>query len=315
VGASFTWEVVPVALLAVAAFLFTRNRRALLICALLLLLAQRAREMGGVYPTLPAGALAPALPELAKLAADGRGRVVAAGDVFRPNGATLYGLEDARGYESLVLDRFADTYPLWSKPQFASFNRVDDLTRPFLSFLNVRFAVAPPEAAVPSGWRMRSRGRQMAVFENPGALPRVFAPRKIRLVGDAGQALAEMSVTKDFSERAWIAGGASEVKNGSAEISLRAVGPDLIATVSAAERVFLATSLPDWPGWIAESAGTKIPLVTTNHAFVGLWLDAGRHTVRLHYRPASFFYGVATFGLALMAMAASFFAHRRRSSG
>jgi hypothetical protein len=300
VRASFAWEAAPVLLLGVAALLFSRNRHGVILSALLLLLSQRVAEMGGVYPTLPAGALAPALPELARLPADGLGRVVAAGDVFRPNGATLYGLEDARGYESLVLDRFADTYPLWSKPQHASFNRVDDLTRPFLSFLNVRFAVAPPEAAVPDRWRARSRGREMAVFENPDALPRIFAPRKIRFVGDAGRALAEMSGTEDFSERAWIAGTTSEAKNGTAQISLRAAGPDLIAVVAAPERVFLATSLPDWPGWIAESAGAKIPLVTTNHAFVGFWLDAGRQTVRLHYRPASFFYGLAAFALGLL---------------
>ncbi len=37
------------------------------------------------------------------------------GDVFRPNAAALYGIEDVRGYESLVLDRFADTFPLWSQ--------------------------------------------------------------------------------------------------------------------------------------------------------------------------------------------------------
>jgi uncharacterized membrane protein YfhO len=114
-----------------------------------------------------------------------------------------------------------------------------------------------------------------------------------------------MSGTKDFSERAWIAGTTSEVKNGTAEISLRAAGPDLIARVAAAERVFLATSLPDWPGWIAESAGARIPLVTTNHAFVGFWLDAGNKTVRLHYRPASFFYGLAAVALGLLASAAA----------
>ena len=67
--------------------------------------------------------------------------------------------------------------------------------------------------------------------------------------------------------------------------------------MAAAERVFLATSLPDWPGWIAESAGRRIPLVTANHAIVGFWLDAGRQTVRLHYRPDSFFYGLAAFAL------------------
>ena len=314
VRASFAWEAVPVLLLGVAALFFSRNRRGLLLATLLLLLAQRVGEMGGVYPTLPAGALLPALPELAKLPADSLGRVVAAGDVFRPNGATLYGLEDARGYESLVLDRFADTYPLWSKPQHASFNRVDDLTRPFLSFLNVRFAVAPPEAALPNGWRMRSRGREMAVFENPNALPRIFAPRKVRLVADTGQALAEMSNTGDFSERAWIAGTTSEARNGAAQISLRAVGPDLIAAVDAPERVFLATSLPDWPGWIAESAGAKIPLVTTNHAFVGFWLDAGNTTVRIHYRPASFSYGLAAFALGLLLAAPRAF-RARGSSG
>jgi hypothetical protein len=301
--AGFAREAAPVAFLAVAGILFSRNRRALLFSALLLLLAQRVGEMGGVYPTVPADALAPALPELAKLPADGLGRIAAPGDVFRPNGAALYGLEDARGYESLVLDRFADVYPLWSKQQFASFNRVDDLSSPFLSFLNVRFAIAPPEAALPPGWRERSRGREMAVFENPRALPRLFVPRKIRSRKSADRALAEMRAATDFSETAWVAGETGEAGNGKAEISLRAAGPDLIATVTATGRVFLATSLPDWPGWIAESASTRIPLVTANHAFVGFWLDAGHHAVRLHHRPASFFYGLAAFALGLLAVA------------
>jgi len=298
------WEIAPVALLAAAAVFFSRNRRAVLFSVALLLLAQRFGEMGGVYPTLSADVLAPPLPDLAGIRADGPARVVAAGDVFRPNGATLYGLEDPRGYESLVLDRFADTYPLWAKPQFASFNRVDDLASPFLSFLNVRFAVAPPEAPSPSGWRERSRGREMALFENPRALPRIFVPRKIRSGGDPVRALAEMRAAADFSETAWISGGTAEIGNGRAEVSLRAVGPDLIARVSAAERVFLATSLPDWPGWIAESPGGRIPLVTTNHAFVGFWLEPGRRTVRLHYRPLSFSYGIAAFVLGLLAASA-----------
>ena len=73
--------------------------------------------------------------------------MVGLADALRPNGGALYGLEDARGYESIVLARVADTYPLWCRPQAASFNRVDDLTRPFLAFLNVRYAIAPPDAA------------------------------------------------------------------------------------------------------------------------------------------------------------------------
>jgi hypothetical protein len=116
--------------------------------------------------------------------------------------------------------------------------------------------------------------------------------------------MAEMSASKDFSETAWIPGRTGETGNGTAEIRLRSAGPDVLASVVAPGRVFLATSLPDWPGWIAESAGGRIPLVPTNHAFVGFWLDAGHQTVRLHYRPVSFLYGLVAFGLGLLAAAA-----------
>ena len=312
VRSGFAWEVVPVAALCAAALLFRRSRRALLVSTLLLLVVERAGERTGVYPTFPAATLAPPLPGLAAFSAGGVERVVAAGDVFRPNGAALYGLEDARGYESLVLDRFADTYPLWAKPQAASFNRVDDLTSPFLSFLNVRFAVAPPEAAAPRGWDERLRNRALAVFENPRALPRMFAPRRVRSERDAAVMLREMRAAADFSDTAWIPGAGSEVANGRAEISLRAAGPDLVATVVAADSVFLATSIPDWPGWTATSAGERIPLVTVNHAFLGFWLNAGRRTVLLRYRPASFSSGLAAFGLAVAASAAIAFRRRRR---
>jgi hypothetical protein len=153
----------------------------------------------------------------------------------------------------------------------------------------------------------------MTIFENPRALSRLFAPRKLRLGEDAAVTLEQMRTAADFSENAWIPGARGVIVNGRAEISLRAAGPDLIATIAAAERVFIATSLPDWPGWIAETAGVRIPLVTANHAFIGFWLNAGRQTVRLHYRPESFRYGLATFALAVAAAAAAGVRNRRPS--
>jgi uncharacterized membrane protein YfhO len=67
------------------------------------------------------------------------------------------------------------------------------------------------------------------------------------------------------------------------------------------KRVLVATSVPDWPGWRAESAGREVALTTVNHAFVGFWLPPGRHEVRLHYLPQSFRAGAA---LALVALVA-----------
>ena len=314
VRASFAWEIVPLGLLAAAALLFRRDRRGVLFTALFLLVLQRAGEMRGVYPTLPAETLAPAQPALAKLPADGPWRIVATSDVFRPNSAALYGLEDVRGYESLVLDRFADLFPLWSKPQFASFNRVDGLASPFLSFLNARFAFAPPDSPVPEGWQDRVRGREMAVFENSRVLPRAFAPKTVRLEKDPAKILAAMSAASEFSETAWVRSEETgERPNGQAEVSAREAGPDLLVTVFAAERAFIATSLPDWPGWTAQSGSVAIRLATVDHAFVGFWIDAGQATVRLCYHPASFSYGLASFAIGLAAAAALGFRTRRPS--
>jgi uncharacterized membrane protein YfhO len=123
-----------------------------------------------------------------------------------------------------------------------------------------------------------------------------------------------MSRASDFSETAWVAGDAElEVENVPARLSLRSVGPDLHVTAEAQGRVFVATSLPDWPGWEARSGSATLPLVTVNHAFVGFWLPPGRHAVRLSYRPDSFRCGIALCGMALVALAIAAYFRLRAS--
>ncbi len=260
---AFTWtglafEIAPLVALASMLAAKTSGLRAAS-AALVLLVGQRFLEMRGTYPTLPASTLAPRLPTLAVLPIGGEpGRIVARGDVFRPNAAALYGVEDARGYESLVLDRFADTFPLWSKAQPASFNRVDDLAsaRPFLSLLNVRYAIGAPADPVPEGWREQARGPELAIFGNPGALPRAFVPRELRRLPDAARRLEAMRGIEDFGGTAFLSGaGPAEEVNGEATLRLREAGPDLVVDASVSARAFVATSLPDWPGWVAEEGG------------------------------------------------------------
>ena len=59
----------------------------------------------------------------------------------------------------------------------------------------------------------------------------------------------------------------------------------MLITATAASRVLLATSIPAWPGWIAQTESGQLPIVRVNHAFIGFRLDPGRYEVRLHYRP------------------------------
>lgn len=308
-------ELVPVVLLALAAAA-GRDGRRLAGAAALLLAAERAVEMHGLYPTLPAATLSAPLPTLSGLPRGNTAepfRIVAQGDVLRPNASALYGLEDVRGYESIALDRFVDTYPLWCRPQWASFNLVENLDAPFLSFLNVRFAIAPPDAAPPAGWKETARGPEMALFLNPRALPRAFVPPRVGFASDSAAMLAAMRQTADFGEVCWVAGSGPPEKNGRATVSAMEEGPDLYLRADADERVLVATSVPDWPGWRAEVDGRQVPTLAVNHAFVGFYLEAGKHEVRLAYRPASFRNGLLLFSLGIAAALALY--SRRSISG
>jgi hypothetical protein len=203
-----------------------------------------------------------------------------------------------------VLDRFADTFPMWCRAQPASFNRVDDLAAPFLSALNVRWAIGAPGADVPRGWAEQARGPEMAIFENPAALPRAFVPARLRRVADPRRRLDEMAASADFGAAAWLssAGDLTEQPNGPARLALRAVGTDLIVAADAERRTLVATSIADWPGWTARDAsGAPLPLETVNHAFVGVWVPAGRTEVRLSYRPRSVRDGMVLFAAGLAA--------------
>jgi uncharacterized membrane protein YfhO len=118
----------------------------------------------------------------------------------------------------------------------------------------------------------------------------------------------------DFSETAWLSSsGAPEQENGEATLELRAVGPDLVVTARASGRTLVATSVPDWPGWVAEEAGRRLPLETVNHAFVGFWLEPGRREVRLAYRPASWSLGLLALGIGVLAAVVLATARRRAS--
>ncbi len=294
-------EALPVLLLAMAAAAAARRPRAIALAAVVSLVAQRWAEMQGTYPTLPAAALSPPLPTLlaAPFGAGEPARVVGVGDALRPNAGALYGLEDARGYESIVLARVADTYPLWCRPQAASFNRVDDLSRPFLRFLNVRYAVAAPDAPVPAGWEEQARGPELSLFANPRALPRAFVPRTLR--PEPTSLPADLA---DWSEIVFLKSGGA-VSNGSAVVAAREIGPDLVVDVNATSRAVVATSLPDWPGWIVEAPGATVPVVTVNHAFVGFWAEPGRRAYRLRYRPRSWPLGLVAFAVGLVAAGAA----------
>ena len=57
--------------------------------------------------------------------------------------------------------------------------RVDDLEKPFLSFLNVRYAVVPRGYPLPRGWKRVAVDSGGELLENERVLPRVFVPESV----------------------------------------------------------------------------------------------------------------------------------------
>ncbi|HVR40259.1 MAG TPA: YfhO family protein [Thermoanaerobaculia bacterium] len=254
---------IPLLLGAAALFVTPRHAAAILLA---LLLVQRVGEIGGVQPTLPRRAFYPPFPGLEVMKSNEPFRIVAIGSMFPPAVATHYGLEDARGFQAMTLAQFRDAYDEWSVHQHIWSNRVDDLRSPFLSKMNVRFAIVPTNFALPEGWITRATQPNYAILENTRVLPRAYS--------------AEGTIT------------------------IRAEGSrlHLHASMPRDGRVIVSNAV--WKGWQAVEDHHRLPLKVTNRTFFSFPLSAGEHDIEVFYRPRSFVIGawisaIAAFAIAL----------------
>ncbi|HVS32145.1 MAG TPA: YfhO family protein [Thermoanaerobaculia bacterium] len=280
--------------------------RRLVIPALLgLLLLQRTAMEGGVYRVVPASAAYPPVPifEPLKNRSD-LFRVTGVHLTFIPGMSAMYGLEDVRGYQAMTNARYYGTYRLWCRPQPVWFNRIEDLTRPFLSFLNVRYSVVWGRYPVPEGWRVAAEQRGAKLLENSSAIERAFIPRRVRLGMSDSDSLTQMAGQADFRDVAWIRASLEphERDNGPGTVSIRRARQGYDLDVSMASSGWVVVSNVAWEGWRAYIDGRRVQMQIANTAFLGVYVPEGRHEVRLVFRPERFVVGrTVTFAtLALM---------------
>ncbi|HEY6066776.1 MAG TPA: YfhO family protein [Thermoanaerobaculia bacterium] len=312
-------QAIPLILLGGAAAIALPRRRTapVVALALVLLVVERKAEAGGLYATFPSRAFYPPLAVLDPIPRAAPWRFTAIGFQFVPNIAAMYELEDVRGYEAMTFQPLADTFPLWCVPQPVWFNRVDDPTTSFLSFLNVRWVLAPAEWAPPPDWKLRSEDSGTRLYENPRALPRAFVPRSVRAIAnDAGQREALASLT-DFAEQG-IVGAARDGgwrENLFAAVRVESYRPEsLELSIEARSRAIVGTSIPRWPGWRLEIDGRSEPLLSYNRAFIGFEAPAGSRRAVLRYRPDGFVFGAwISGGTVVLCVIAGLLRRKRRA--
>ncbi|MEA2162855.1 MAG: hypothetical protein QOK37_982 [Thermoanaerobaculia bacterium] len=308
-------EIVPL-LLAFATLRALRTQPSALIGLLALLLLQRVTEIGGFIPSVDRRAFYPRIEGLAHLppATSEPYRIVGQGPLFAPNVGTMYGLEDVRGYQAMTFARLAETFPLWSIPQPVWSNRVDDLTAPMLSLMNVRYSLALPESKVPPMWRPIGRYPGYQLLENSAVLPRAFVPRVIH--SGTSDVIAGMRACRDFANDAWIetAGPPSTSANGTGSVSVRADGSRLMLHASMASSGWIVVSETAWKGWRASVNDQALKVHFADRAFIGLYVPAGEHDIELAYRPRAVTTGaIVSIGTGLL-LGVLAVARRRKAS-
>lgn len=294
-------SIAELALLVLAATVIVRaNARIAVPIILLLVLAQRAYVDGTIYPAVPARAFYPRVPVIDRARGDEPFRIVGNGHVMPPATGALYGLEDARGYQAMTFARLHETFPLWCTPQAVWFNRIDDLSKPFLSMMNVRYAIAPADFEPPPNWRVVLDDRAARLLENAGALPRAFIPRIVEMSPNDIAVFAAMTVRgTDYGERSWILDPDSPPRafeNGRGSLQVRWRGTELHITSRTDAVTWIVVSQTGWRGWRVYVDGERKALFVANHAFLGFAVPAGTHHVRLVYRPVAFVHGLTISG-------------------
>jgi hypothetical protein len=147
---------------------------------------------------------------------------------------------------------------------------------------------------------------EMALFENPHAVPRAFVVYRTRAAPSPDEVLPMLSdgafdpLVESFIEGDPGSAPASDAPPRGAAVTFVEDGErrvELDATLAAPGLVVLDDSY--YPGWQATVDGVPAVILPTNHLFRGVPVPAGRHRVRFEYRPTSVTTGAVISAAAL----------------
>lgn len=259
------------------------------------LIVQRTMQEAAFMPAFPADVAYPPAPvfEPATKVREPF-RIVGQAMSFLPATNAFYGLEDVRGYSPMLFRRLAATYGLWCRREPVFVNVVDELHRPFLSMMNVKFAVTVKWVPDPPGWHEVARYRGAKLMENEAFTPRAFVPETVHVGGEFP--LSEISLAEDLRKHAWVdvPGEPAQIRaNGPGTVAIQRAkyGFDLVADMVHGGWVVISEAA--WPGWRTYVDGRRMRFQYANIAFIGVYVPPGKHAVRVVYWPETFVIGRA----------------------
>ncbi len=251
------------------------------------------------------------------------------------NSAMTYGLEDVRGYDSIIPKPYAE-YMKRIQPQgellynriAAIYTQLGDranhaaLDNPLLNLLGVRYVVTTQTIPNP-GYELAYDG-EVKVYENKRAFPRAFIVPEAIAAPDQTAALDALQKI-DPAKVVVVEGVAPDALAGAASPQLREARiskytpREIFVDVNLSDRGWLVLTDNFADGWKAyirpfgatgegvtasgESVEQQLPLYRADGAFRAVYLpNAGQWTVRFVYSPRSFILGIYVSFLAVITL-------------
>jgi hypothetical protein len=251
--------------------------------------------------------------------------------VLPPNSATVYGLLDAQGYDSIYLARYRSFLAEVvggdpSPPENGNMLLATHFDAALAGRMGVRLVLsdrpleyADSESARAARAHEPLRAREVAqtggvsIYALPGSMPLASVHTDARYAASWREALASLS--DNPSSPVVIVGSARGGKTGvlpprnaaarwrPAEVVRRSANRILIRA-ACDEPAYLVVRDNFFPGWRASSNRTETRVLLADATFKAVRLSSGRHLVEMRYEPTTFLLGLFLSMCSLAALAA-----------
>ncbi len=213
--------------------------------------------------------------------------------ILPPNAASYFGIEMIEGYDPVYSKIYEGAFVAASRGDLhggtAEYNRIltmNNVDSPLLPYFNVKYVLSLTPIDRPFLVKVFEEG-ETKVYEYKNAYPRVMVADQIFEKTKASEALAVLLREKGPS--AVVSPGIDVLSvpltiGESASILAYSNNEVVIQVTTANTRVIVISSTYD-PGWKATLDNTPVNVIRVNHAFMGVQVPPGDHTLRLYYRP------------------------------
>lgn len=246
----------------------------------------------------------------------------------------MYGLQDVRGYDSIIPRQYVDYMRAIEPQNELLFNRIQPLVNwealnsPLLDLLGARYVVTAERIELPK-YTLVWQGENLNVYENLGAVARAFTlPQQATLLADdALQAMTQVDARQvvvieraDWQATAgdWPSLPALPQTPRPADLQPAAIAAygniEVTADATVQEPSWLVLNDSYFPGWKAfvrplGAAGDQeleLPIIRANGNFRAVPLEEGSWTVRFRYSPLTFRLGGLTSAMAAVILLFAF---------